>query len=106
MQPFSFFFFGYSLGGGISGRVRALNLTVPLGSGRVGSDNLGYGPGSAFSFEPVQTSTLKASYACLIFLVQTNAFRVIFHIFRSVPICIIAVNGAPVSESEKKHVVS
>ncbi len=46
-------------GGGISGRVRALNLTLPLGSGRVGSDNLGYGPGSGFSFEPVQTSTLN-----------------------------------------------
>ncbi len=45
-------------GGGISGRVRALNLTVPLGSGRVGSDNLGYGPGSGFSFEPVQTSSV------------------------------------------------
>ncbi len=43
-------------GGGISGRVRALNLTVPLGSGRVGSDDLGYGPGSGFSFEPVQNS--------------------------------------------------
>ncbi len=42
--------------GVISGRVRALNLTVPLGSGRVGSDDLGYGPGSGFSFEPVQTS--------------------------------------------------
>ncbi len=57
MQPFSFV--GYSLGGGggISGRVRALNLTVPLGSGRVGSDNLGYGPGSGFSFEPVQNSS-------------------------------------------------
>ncbi len=58
MQPFSFFFllairWG---GGGISGRVRALILTVPLGLGRVGSDNLGYGPGSGFSFEPVQTS--------------------------------------------------
>ncbi len=70
MQPFSFFFFGYSLGGGgsrggggggISGRVRALNLTVPLGSGRVGSDNLGYGPGSGFSFEPVQTSNTDAA---------------------------------------------
>ncbi len=39
MQPFSFFFVircGAG-GGGISGRVRALNLTVPLGSGRVGS---------------------------------------------------------------------
>ncbi len=43
----------------ISGRVRALNLTVPLGSGRVGSDDLGYGPGSGFSFEPVQTSRLR-----------------------------------------------
>ncbi len=62
MQPFSIFFC-YSLwggGGGISGRVRALNLTVPLGSGRVGSDDLGYGPGSGFSFEPVQTSTDQA----------------------------------------------
>ncbi len=56
MQPFSFFFCWLFVGGGISGRVRALNLTVPLGSGRVGSDNLGYGPGSGFSFEPVQTS--------------------------------------------------
>ncbi len=56
---FPFFFFCWLFvggGGGISGRVRALNLTVPLGSGRVGSDNLGYGPGSGFSFEPVQTS--------------------------------------------------
>ncbi len=44
--------------GVISGRVRALNLTVPLGSGWVGSDDLGYGPGSGFSFEPVQTSSL------------------------------------------------
>ncbi len=61
MQPFSFFFcwlfVGGGGGGGISGRVRALNLTAPLGSGRVGSDNLGYGPGSGFSFEPVQTSS-------------------------------------------------
>ncbi len=60
MQPFSFFFLlAIRWGGGDlgSGRVRALNLTVPLGSGRVGSDNLGYGPGSGFSFEPVQTST-------------------------------------------------
>ncbi len=61
MQSFSFFFKfvlgGRGGGGVISGRVRALNLTVPLGSGRVGSDDLGYGPGSGFSFEPVQTST-------------------------------------------------
>ncbi len=61
MQPFYFFFLlfivGRGGGGGISGRVRALNLTVPLGLGLVGSDDLGYGPGSGFSFEPVQTST-------------------------------------------------
>ncbi len=59
MQPSSFFFVircGAG-GGGIPGRVRALNLTVPLGSGRVGSDDLGYGPGSGFSFEPVQNSS-------------------------------------------------
>ncbi len=40
MQPFSFFFVircGAGAVGVISGRVRALNLTVPLGSGRVGS---------------------------------------------------------------------
>ncbi len=64
MQPFSFFFSWLFVGGGgISGRVRALNLTVPLGSGRVGSDNLGYGPGSGFSFEPVQTSSLDQGSA-------------------------------------------
>ncbi len=60
---FPFFFSWLFVGGGISGRVRALNLTVPLGSGRVGSDNLGYGPGSGFSFEPVQTSTLLTKFA-------------------------------------------
>ncbi len=42
-------------GGGVSGRVRALNLTVPLGSGRVGSDDLGYGPGSASVLSPCRT---------------------------------------------------
>ncbi len=63
MQAFFFFllFVVGGGGGGISGRVRALNLTVPLGSGRVRSDNLGYGPGSGFSFEPVQTSTREVS---------------------------------------------
>ncbi len=63
---FSWLFVGGG-GGGISGRVRALNLTVPLGSGRVGSDNLGYGPGSGFSFEPVQTSSLHCLYLCYIY---------------------------------------
>ncbi len=67
MKSNLFPFFCYSLwggggGGGISGRVRALNLTVLLGSGRVGSDDLGYGPGSGFSFEPVQTSILFTTF--------------------------------------------
>ncbi len=30
--------------------------TDTVGSGRVGSDDLGYGPGSGFSLKPVQTS--------------------------------------------------
>ncbi len=50
MQPFSFFFC-YSLwagGGGISGRVRALNLTVPLGSGRVRRSRVRAGFGLQF----------------------------------------------------------
>ncbi len=59
---FPFFLLAIRWGGGISGRVRALNLTVPLGSGRVGSDNLGYGPGSGFSFEPVQTSRQRYNH--------------------------------------------
>ncbi len=67
MQPFSFFFVIRCWGGGISGRVRALNLTVPLGSGRVGSDDLGYGPGSGFSFEPVQISI-----PCIIYYVTNK----------------------------------
>ncbi len=61
-NPFPFFLLfviGGGGGGGFSGRVRALNLTVPLGSGRVGSDDLGYGPGSGFSFEPVQISSIQ-----------------------------------------------
>ncbi len=73
---FFLFFVGYSLGGGggISGRVRALNLTVPLGSGRVGSDNLGYGPGSGFSFEPVQTSSAGPHCLCTS-CAQNDAFE-------------------------------
>ncbi len=73
MQSFSFFFF-YSLWavGVISGRVRALNVTVPLGSGRVGSDDLGYGPGSGFSFEPVQTSNSRSLSRCFHFFELSN----------------------------------
>ncbi len=58
MQPFSFFFVGYSLWGVFWVGFGLQSLTVLLGSGQVGSDDLGYGPGSGFSFEPVQTSIL------------------------------------------------
>ncbi len=40
-----------------SGSGSKFNCAARVGSGRVGSDDLGYGPGSGFSFEPVQTST-------------------------------------------------
>ncbi len=78
----SFFFvlIGYSLWGGKtsgSGRVRALNLTVSLGSGRVGSDDLGYGPGSGFSLKPVQTSTLY-EFLCYHTSNNCNITRVLF----------------------------
>ncbi len=57
---FPFFFSWLFVGGGGdfgSGSGSKFNCRAdPLGSGRVGSDNLGYGPGSGFSFEPVQTS--------------------------------------------------
>ncbi len=48
-------------GGGYlgSGSGSKFNRAARVGSGRVGSDNLGYGPGSGFSFEPVQTSSQK-----------------------------------------------
>ncbi len=55
------YFFSYSLWGGGdfgSGSGSKFNCAARVGSGRVGSDDLGYGPGSGFSFEPVQTSTL------------------------------------------------
>ncbi len=42
-------------GGSRSGSGSKFNHAARVGSG--GSDNLGYGPGSGFSFEPVQTST-------------------------------------------------
>ncbi len=42
--------------GGGSGSGSKFNCAARVGSGRVGSDDLGYGPGSGFSFEPVQTS--------------------------------------------------
>ncbi len=44
------------MGGGVF-RVRALNVTVPLGSGQVRSDDIRYRLGSGFSLKPVQTSS-------------------------------------------------
>ncbi len=64
MQPFSFFLLAIRWGGGGGSRVGSgskFNRAARVGSGRVGSDNLGYGPGSGFSFEPVQTSNLRCS---------------------------------------------
>ncbi len=58
MQSFSFFFFLFVMGGGGdfgSSSGSKFNCAARVGSG---SDDLGYGPGSDFSFEPVQTSTL------------------------------------------------
>ncbi len=61
MQPFSFFFLlAIRCGGGGdfgSGSGSKFNCAT-----RVGSDDLGYGPSSGFSFEPVQTSSM---YACM-----------------------------------------
>ncbi len=79
---FLFFLLAIRCGaGGISGRVRVLNLTVPLGSGRVGSDNLGYGPGSGFSFEPVQTSSERQGQ--YIKTVQFNHRLILIHTHHS-----------------------
>ncbi len=57
------FFFLFVMGGGGdfgSGSGSKFNCAARVGSGRIGSDDLGYGPGSGFSFEPVQTSTPQA----------------------------------------------
>ncbi len=53
MQSFSFSFLDFGSGSGSK-----FNCAARVGSGRVGSDDLGYGPGSGFRFEPVQTSNL------------------------------------------------
>ncbi len=54
MQPFCFFFSWLFVGGDFgSGSGSKFNCAA-----QVGSDDLGYGPGSGFSFEPVQTSSL------------------------------------------------
>ncbi len=59
MQPFSFFFVGYSLWGGGgggdfgSGSGSKFNCAARVGSGQTIS-------GTGFSFEPVQTSKLQS----------------------------------------------
>ncbi len=57
------FFFLFVMGGGGdfgSGSGSKFNCAARVGSGWVGSDDLGYGPGSGFSFEPVQTSIIQS----------------------------------------------
>ncbi len=54
--PFFFFFLWGGGGGGGFGSGSGSKLNC---AGRVGSDDLGYGPGSGFSFEPVQSSSVS-----------------------------------------------
>ncbi len=54
-------------------RVRALHFTVPLGSGRIGSDDLRYGPG--FSLKPLQTSTYNSELASSVVRSQSCSKR-------------------------------
>ncbi len=79
MQPVSFFFllFVVGRGGGDfgSGSGSKFNCAARVGSGRVGSDNLGYGPGSGFSFEPVQTSILDILFRCIASWILSNTNR-------------------------------
>ncbi len=73
-QPFFSFFFvaiRWGGGGGISGRFGA-KFNCAARSGRVGSDNLGYGPGSGFSFEPVQTSNKSNNIICFFSFTEIN----------------------------------
>ncbi len=42
-----------------SGSGSKFNCATRVGSGRVGSEDLGYGPGSGFSLKPMQTSNVR-----------------------------------------------
>ncbi len=75
-------FFSWLLVGGVGGDFGTgsgskFNCAARVGSGRVGSDDLGYGPGSGFSFEPVQTSSTNACEFTLSFI-TTLAPRLIY----------------------------
>ncbi len=94
-------FFCYSLWGGGggggwyfgSGSGFKFNCAARVGSGRVGSDDLGYGPGSGFSFEPLQTSSLFIMYYTKrIVLELEKAFQTCMTFFSSV-------------EHKRKHLV-
>ncbi len=50
-------------GGGDFGSGSGSKLNCAARVGRVRSDNLGYGPGSGFSFEPVQTSSSATAHS-------------------------------------------
>ncbi len=73
--PFFFswlFVVGRGGGGGDfgSGSGSKFNCAARVGSGRVGSDDLGYGPGSGFSFELVQTSSTWGAVGGLLNLLK------------------------------------
>ncbi len=83
---FVLFFFSYSLwgggGGGVSGRVRALNLTVPLGSGRTIS---GTGRVRASVLSPcrplVCVFVFKAILASVAIFMAKNIKAELYHVF-------------------------
>ncbi len=68
------FFFSWLFVGGEFGSGSGSKFNRAARVGRVGSDNLGYGPGSGFSFEPVQTSTVHS--LCYI-VAKCNFFSVV-----------------------------
>ncbi len=58
------FFLLFVVGRGDFGSGSGSKFNCAARVGRVGSDDLGYGPGSGFSFEPVQTSSLRWFELC------------------------------------------
>ncbi len=65
---------------------------------RVGSDNLGYGPGSGFSFEPVQTSSVYLSiylsiyvYMCVYIYIYIYIYSelIMFWLIMNITLCVI-----------------
>ncbi len=77
-----------------SGSGSKFNCAARVGLGRVGSDDLGYGPGSGFSLKPVQTSNSESAPACPSGLLDL-ALPTLPLVFASVP---ESSNSVPVPE--------